>query len=304
MDMAGLEAFVRIAECGSFRQAAATMNLSPTALTHRIKRLEQDLGTVLFQRTTRTLTLSQAGQDFFPKAREALLQLDQLYEGVKREGRQARERVVVGCLGSLGEQFLPPALREFSALYPGVHVLIYDETATALRERVAAGEVQFALTILGAQLWTHTSRVLFEEEFVAAVPTGHALAGREALTWADLAGHALARVSVTTSHGYILSESLSRLGHALDWRYEVQHVAMAVRLVVAGLAITVLPRVAIPAVPELRIVALAEPTIRRTVGMIWQNGAQLSKPALALQRLVLRAVARHQAAAADGGQIV
>ncbi|MGG2362793.1 LysR substrate-binding domain-containing protein, partial [Salmonella enterica] len=77
---------------------------------------------------------------------------------------------------------------------------------------------QFALTILGAQRWAEKQRVLYEEDFVAAVPADHVLAGARHLTWADLAGHSLARISTTTSHGVILSESLAEVADQLNWR--------------------------------------------------------------------------------------
>jgi DNA-binding transcriptional LysR family regulator len=298
MDVAGLEAFIQIAEFGSFRRAAQAMRLSQTALSHRIRKLEEDVGVTLFQRTTRSLSLTRAGQDFFPEARDALVRLSTLYENLKREGRQAQERVSVGCLGSLGEHFLPEVLREFRQRHPGVSVTVFDEPAAALRERVASGEAQFALTILGAQLWTQKSRALFEEDFVAAVPAGHELAEREELTWADLVGHPLARVATTTSHGFMLSESLGTFGERLDWAYEVQRVNMAACFVASGIAITVLPRLAIPPSTELRVIPITAPLIRRTVGIIARDGVQLPRPALQLQRLLLHAITRHPKTAA------
>ncbi|MEZ2410253.1 DNA-binding transcriptional LysR family regulator [Bosea sp. OAE752] len=293
MDVAGLEAFIQIAEFGSFRRAAEAMRLSQTALSHRIRKLEEDVGVTLFQRTTRSLALTRAGQAFFPEARDALLRLSNLYDNLKREGRQSQEKVSVGCLGSLGEHFLPDVLREFRQRYPQVSVTVFDEPAAALRERVSSGEAQFALTILGAQLWTQKSRALFEEDFVAAVPASHPLAEREALTWADLVGYPLARVATTTSHGFMLSESLGTFGERLDWAYEVQRVNMAVCFVANGIAVTVLPRLAIPPSPNLRILPITAPSIRRTVGIIARDGVPLPRPAQHLQRMLLHAIARH-----------
>lgn len=291
LDILGLEAFIRIAECGSFHRAAAAMNLSQTALSHRIRKLEQDVGLNLIQRTTRSVTLSRAGQEFFPKARDMMLRLNGLYQDLKVEGARARERVAIGCLSSLGERYLPGALRTFGERYPGVNVVIYDEFAAALCERVLAGEIQFALTILGAQHWAQRAQVLFEEEFVAAVPADHPLADRAELQWADLVGHPLARVATTTSHGFILSESLNTFPHELDWRYEVQRTHMAASLVTAGLAITVLPGAAIPVNDKVRIIPITGPSISRTVGIISLSGVPLSPQALLLQRLLLREIA-------------
>lgn len=294
MDVLGLQAFIQIAESGSFRRAAVAMNLSQTALSHRIKKLETDIGLSLFQRTTRTLTLTRAGQEFFPKARDMMVRLSSLYEDLKIEGQRARERVSIGCLGSLGELYLPRALRIFREQNPDTTVVIYDEHAAMLSDRVAAGEAQFALTILGAQRWAEKQRVLYEEDFVAAVPAGHPLADRQHLTWADLVGYPLARISTTTSHGVILSESLSDLMHQLDWRYEVQRTYMAGTLVLAGLAITVLPRAAIPVSDTVRIIPITNPTVKRTVGIISQEGVPLPPKAQQLHRILLREIAQSQ----------
>ena len=72
IDFLGLEAFLSIAERGSFQRAAAHLNLSQTAISHRMRKLEEDLGLKLFARTTREVTLTRAGIDFLPKARRAL----------------------------------------------------------------------------------------------------------------------------------------------------------------------------------------------------------------------------------------
>ena len=301
MDVLGLQAFIQIAEYGSFRRAAVAMNLSQTALSHRIKKLETDIGLSLFQRTTRTLTLTRAGQEFFPKARDMMARLGSLYEDLKIGGQRARERVSIGCLGSLGELYLPGALRIFSEQNPDTTVVIFDEHAAMLSDRVAAGEAQFALTILGAQRWAEKQRVLYEEEFVAAVPCDHPLAERQHLTWADLAGYPLARVSTTTSHGVILSESLSGTASRLDWRYEVQRTYMAGTLVLAGLAITVLPRAAIPVHETVRIIPISNPAVKRTVGIISQEGVPLPPKALQLHRLLLREIARTRKAGRQAG---
>jgi DNA-binding transcriptional LysR family regulator len=294
MDILGLQAFIQIAQSGSFRQAAVAMNLSQTALSHRIKKLEADIGLSLFQRTTRTLTLTRAGQELFPKARSMMLQLTSLYEDLKIEGRKVHQRVCIGCLRSLGALYLPRVLSIFREQNPDTKIVILDGYAAALNDRVAAGEAQFALTILGVQRWAEKQRVLYIEEFAAAVPSSHRLARLERLTWSDLAGHPLARISDATSHGVILSESLADVAPQLNWCYEVHSTGVAVTLAREGLAITVLPRAAIPHSPALRIIPISNPTVTRTVGLISQQGVPLPPKAMQLQRLLLREIAQVQ----------
>ena len=72
IDFLGLQAFLSIAERGSFRRAAAHLNLSQTAISHRMRKLEDDLGLKLFARTTRSLRLTEEGEHYLLHAREAL----------------------------------------------------------------------------------------------------------------------------------------------------------------------------------------------------------------------------------------
>lgn len=294
MDVLGLEAFIQIAEAGSFRRAAVTMNLSQTALSHRIRKLEADVGLALFERTTRTVTLTRVGEEFLPKARDMMGRLRTVYDELKAEGRRMHERVGVGCLSSLGELYLPRVLPAFREQHPDTAVIIHDGRAAMLSERVASGEVQFALTILGAQRWGQKQQALYEEDFAAAVPVGHPLAGRAALKWTDLLGHPLARVFTTTSHGLMISENLGELDRKLDWHYEVQGTHMAAQLALAGLAITVLPIAALPVSDAVRIIPVSGPTIRRTVGIISKDGVRLPPRAMQLQRMLLREIAATQ----------
>src|SRR5665647_304766 len=93
VDFLGLEAFLSIAERGSFQRAAAHLNLSQTAISHRMRKLEEELGLKLFARTTREVTLTRAGIDFLPKAQKAIGELEQSFDDLKQQGAKRRERL-------------------------------------------------------------------------------------------------------------------------------------------------------------------------------------------------------------------
>ncbi|MCX7297919.1 MAG: LysR family transcriptional regulator, partial [Hyphomicrobiales bacterium] len=92
VDFLGLEAFLSIAERGSFQRAAAHLGLSQTAISHRMRKLEDGLGLKLFARTTRDVTLTRAGIDFLPKARKAVDVLEQSVDDLRQQGAKRRER--------------------------------------------------------------------------------------------------------------------------------------------------------------------------------------------------------------------
>ncbi|MCW8061198.1 LysR family transcriptional regulator [Agrobacterium tumefaciens] len=89
IDVLGLQAFVGIAEEGSFRGAAERLNLSATAVTRRLQKLEDTLGVILISRTTRQITLTKVGQDYLPEAQRLLATLEESLDGLRSKGRFA-----------------------------------------------------------------------------------------------------------------------------------------------------------------------------------------------------------------------
>lgn len=84
----GLEAFVAIANHGSIRKAGGVLNLTQTALTHRLKKVESELGTPLLNRSSRTVSLTPSGRDLLPQARRLLKKLGEAYETVRSRAQQ------------------------------------------------------------------------------------------------------------------------------------------------------------------------------------------------------------------------
>ena len=93
--------------------ATAHLNLSQTAVSHRMRKLEEELGLKLLARTTREVTLTRAGIDFLPKARKALSELEQSFDDLRQQGAKRRERLDVACLPVFAVNYMPPILRRF-----------------------------------------------------------------------------------------------------------------------------------------------------------------------------------------------
>ena len=153
IDFLGLEAFVSIAERGSFQRAAAHLNLSQTAVSHRMRKLEEELGLKLLARTTREVTLTRAGIDFLPKARKALSELEQSFDDLRQQGAKRRERLDVACLPVFAVNYMPPILRRFHEVMPDVQVRIFETPSAAIAELVESGEVEFGFTGLLTNRW-------------------------------------------------------------------------------------------------------------------------------------------------------
>lgn len=300
IDFLGLEAFVAIAERGSFNRAAAHLNLSQTALSHRMKKLEDDLGVRLLTRTTRQVTLTPAGLELLPRAQAVMADLTSSFVALRERGREQLERIAIGCLPTIAVAYLPVVLDAFRKAHPRVGVRVYDNSATEIAEHVQAGRAEFGLTIVAANRWDLEIRPLMKEPFVLVCPEGHALARKATVNWQALEGEPLVRIAPQTGNRVLIDDALGSRRENLDWRYEVQHVATAVGMARAGIGLTIVPRLALGVVDTAGIVALPlrNPGVTRTLGIVSKHGIPPSPPAATLLDLIVSAL-RSAGAASD-----
>jgi DNA-binding transcriptional LysR family regulator len=293
IDFLGLHAFVAIAERGSFQNAAAHLNLSQTALSHRIRKLEEDLGVKLLSRTTREVSLTQAGLNLLPKVKDTIESLAISLGELRHEGRSRQETLSIGCLPTIASGRLPRALQRFQERHPNVAVRIYDNSASEISDLVQSGTVEFGITLVASHRWDFNIEMLIKDPFTLVCPEEHPLASQPSVSWSDLSGEPLIRVSQQTGNRMIIDDALGSRREGLNWRFEVQHLQTAIALAAAGVALTVVPRMALDAVDErgLKLVPLRNPSITRQIGIVWRRGSPLSPMADELRRIILKAFA-------------
>jgi DNA-binding transcriptional LysR family regulator len=270
VDFLGLEAFISIAEFGSFRRAAAHLNLSQTAISHRMRKLEESLGASLFNREKRQVALTRAGADLLPQARILLGDFEKHLDVVRDRYRERNNHVALACLPTVAFERLPPVLGRFRRLHPDATVRIHDTSAAEIGELVASGAADIGVTILAANRWDLTSEPLFTEDYLAVTRRDHAFAQRREVTWADLEKEPLIRVSQQTGNRIIIDEALGARSERLRWVYEAHHTFTALELVRQDIGVAITPRLAVdPArYEDLATVVITRPRVTRTVGIV------------------------------------
>jgi DNA-binding transcriptional LysR family regulator len=288
IDFPGLQAFLSIAERGSFSRAAAHLNLSQTALSHRIKKLEDDLGLQLLARTTRQVALTPAGLELLPTARRMIGELTDSIELLRARGRKRQEHIALGCLPTIAAYHLPRVLVQFNALYPGISIKVHDNSASEISTLVQSGQAEFGVTIIAANFWDLAVIPLIKERFVLLCTKDHAFAQRKFVAWSHLDDTPLIRISPQAGNRALIDDALGHRRDALNWRYEVQHLQTAVGLVFAKLGVAVVPNIAVATQGTAGLVAvpLRNPGVSRTVGIIVKKDLPLGKPAQALIELI------------------
>ena len=289
IDFLGLQAFLSIAERGSFQKAATHLNLSQTAVSHRMRKLEDDLGIKLFARTTREVTLTRAGIDFLPKAQKAIAGLEQSFDDLKQQGAKRRERLDIACLPVFAVHHLPPILSRFNRAHPDVEIRIFETPSAAIAALVESGEVEFGLSVIQTNRWDLDVEAIADVPLVLACPASHPLAQKRAVTWKELRNTPLIRVGTKTAIRSIIDDAMGAAHLAPNWQYEVQHVETAVHLVEAGLGLAVVLSVDVAFHRGRSVIALPlrTPKVVVTYGLVTRRGMPLSPAAAAVRDLLI-----------------
>ncbi|WP_343743486.1 LysR family transcriptional regulator [Herbaspirillum huttiense] len=289
IETAELQAFLAVARQSSFRAAAEGLFITAPALSRRIENLEQALQERLFDRTTRRVSLTPAGELFLVHAQAVMDELELAVRSVEQGMAHRREQVTVACVPSVANNLLPLVLKPYARTHPNVRVRIIDENAAEVLESVRKGEADFGVNFIGAQEAEIDFQELTRERYLAVMPAHHPLAAQSSLHWKSLAGEKLVSVSSSSGNRSLIDNAFSRVPQRPVIQYETNHVAGAISLVAAGLGVALLPELAIRNAPYKGIVArpVTSPVLSRAMGLITLKGRVL-KPAAATLAQALR----------------
>ncbi|WP_327674284.1 MULTISPECIES: LysR substrate-binding domain-containing protein [unclassified Streptomyces] len=190
MDLRQLEYFVAVAEEQNFTRAAERVHISQSGVSAQIRQLERELGAELFDRSSRTVTLTVAGKAALEQARATLAAAGTIGRAVAEVSELIRGRLTVGMVIGCTITPLFDALAAFHEAHPGVELSLLEDGSDRLVEGVRAGDVDLAL--IGAAHSTPDgldSLTIVDERLVVAVPAGHPLAKQRRVVLQDLMAH-------------------------------------------------------------------------------------------------------------------
>lgn len=290
LDTLGVQAFVAIADHGGFGKAAIALALTQTALSRRLKNLEEFLGQKLVERTTRSVGLTPTGAAFLPQARRLLADLSAALTEIRETGRARRGDVTIACVPTAGVQFLPRVIQEYASRLPDNRIRILDHASSDVAEAVLRRDAEFGIKLSASHHPELASEPLLVDRFVLICRRDHPLARRRQLSWSQLQPHALIFTGQESSNRPLLEMALGREALSLKAWYEVQRSSTAVGLVAAGVGVAVVPRLALQegTYPMIRVVPLGSPVVERHLVLVRRKLAQLTPAARALYDLILK----------------
>lgn len=278
--------FVTVAEVGSVHGAAQRLNISQTALTRRLQQLEASLGTDLFIRRGRRLTLSPQGVRLFSQCQPHVEGLLSALSTMREEASSGKASINFGCLPSVSRILLPEVVASFLQKRPKVRLRVYDSSANQVIGRVIDRTADFGVSLLGMVPAELSQEHLGDDPLVLLVHREHPFANAGTVTWRDLIGERLIAGGGPSGNRSLIESVRASIGIDLTWSHEVQHIPTAVEWTGAGVAHTIAPKLMFyDRIPQdVRCVSITSPPLSRSIGILSRAGERLSPEADILRR--------------------
>lgn len=190
MDISRLEEFSVLAAHGSFRGAAAALGISPALLSNHISLLEKRLGAKLLERSSHSVSLTEAGRRFLLDARDIEREYSQLVSGIESISESSGRGIRIGFSGFIIPSKLGPYLDTVNLQYPNIRLELFGDRVHSIARSVAQGELDLFFTYAREDLDFPDieKEVVYSTKVLALVPLHHHLAHKSSLSIADLDG--------------------------------------------------------------------------------------------------------------------
>lgn len=179
---------IAAAEHGSFRRAAAALDVKQSTLSRRIRRLEEDFGVQLFERSSGGVHVTAAGGDVVRTARRLLEQMDRMVSTARSAGYGEVGDITVGVCTSLSASRLRAVLAGYVQASPHIEINMVERSRARLLDGLRAGDIDIVIVVGKARDHAGPSMLLWSERIIAALPAGHRLTSNDTIYWTDLKG--------------------------------------------------------------------------------------------------------------------
>ncbi len=289
LSLRDLEYIVAVAEYRHFGKAANGCAVSQPALSIQIRRLEQKLGVMIFERSSRRVFLTAHGSVIVDQARTILNEAERLLELAERGTGPMSGILRLSAISTLGPYVFPLILRPFKATYPEVELILGETQTVQLVEDLRAGTADVGLLATPLDAPDLHLEPVFFEPFVLIHAPNNEVAPNDPPSICDLPAEGL----LLLEEGHCLREQALSLCHRAAPSLQRRHATSLETLrhmVAAGEGWSILPQLAVPEVDPLRGLIcykrFAEPDVGRTVALAWRRNSARAEEHLLLADLL------------------
>lgn len=278
MELHQLRYMVAVAKTGNFSRAAERCHVAQPSLSQQIQKLEDELGQRLFNRLKRGVKLTEAGENFLPRALRILEEVEAAQREAEDTQKLERGTVTVGALPTIAPYLLPGIIAQYSHKYSGIDVVVQEDTTARLLKMVTSFDVDLAIVSLPLEETGIEVEKLFSEELLVAVPMNHALAKKKTVKLSDLESERF----ILMKEGHCLGDQVLGFCNRRNFQPKVScrsaQIETVQALVATGLGVSLVPQMALEAGPTNRPVyrSLEGTKPERAIVVIWPKRRKMT----------------------------
>ncbi|GAB7387616.1 LysR family transcriptional regulator [Bacillaceae bacterium] len=291
---------LKVAEEKNFSKAAEKLHIAQPSLSQQIAKLERELGVRLFERGKNSVHLTYAGERFVEKAAKILDMTEELKKEMMDVADMRKGKLIIGSLPITGSHLLPLVLPVFKERYPGIDIVLVEETTLNLESLTARGETDLTLLTLPIQEANLEWVPVIDEEICLAVPPEHPLADEKAVPLSKLKNDPFISLKKGQGFRHIVLQLCELAGFVPNIVFESSNIETVQSLVAAGMGVALVPAMIKRNQPQPFVpvyLTVSEPKAQRTLVLAYRKGRYLSKAAHAFIDTMITTVKRHPDAA-------
>ena len=270
MNSRDLEYLVALSNLKHFGKAAEACFVSQPALSMQIKKLEESLGVQLLERTNKSVMLTDHGVIIAERAKQILSQIDEIKEIAKSAKNPFSGEIRIGIFPTLAPYLLPLIIPKLSKFYPKLSFYLIEEQTSQLIEQLKEGKLHAAFLATPVEEKAFDHAVLFDEEFLLAVPVNHRLAKLKKIKQTDLENENL----LLLEQGHCMRDQALALCHRMNvvenQNFRATSLETLRQMVAAGVGITLIPKLACSPSDTIIYIPFGSPKPIRTIGLFWR----------------------------------
>jgi DNA-binding transcriptional LysR family regulator len=276
-----LEAFLKLEATASFRDAALELGVSQPAFSRTIQQIEARLGVRLFDRDTRHVRLTAAGEQLRPIAVRLLKDYEESFSGFEAYVSGRAGNVRVAALPSVAATLLPPAVRRFRQTHPGVTIDIWEDVGAPVHRVVEDGEADIGIAPPPAENRRLNFRPIYQDRLVLVCRSDDPLAKIPRHDWTVFRERPFVAMSTDTGLRSLIDDAFAESGVVVEPLFNCKQPATVGALVVASQGISVLTRLTVEQIrtPNLTWRELDAPVASRPIGLVTCPSRSLMPPA-------------------------
>ncbi len=260
-----------VAELEHFSQAADQCNVSQPTLSGQIKKLEEELDVLLFERTNRRVMLTEAGQHVFRSAQRILNEVDTIYRTAQSKQDPLMGKFRLGAFPTISTYLFPSLVQQVKTAMPNLRLILKEEKTPILFDDLRYGRIDAALLVLPVHDQSLSSLKLFVDDFYLAVSPGHELTKHTTIEQKDLWQHNPLLLEEWRS---LRNQTSPICNSDEEQDYRATGLESLRQMVKAGIGITIVPKIAMQENETgIEYIPFVPPVPSRTIGLVWRKSS-------------------------------